>query len=120
MQTYRKHGRIIDGGTLEHTEQLAADRWLADTLAGNRSLLIVDTNEQADRLSAQIRAQLVRLGRVQEAGVPLGRQGTIAGLGDIVQGPPQRLGPLRLRREPVAARSTARSTASSTPATTAA
>jgi conjugative relaxase-like TrwC/TraI family protein len=86
LQVYRKHGRVIDGGSLEHTEQLAADRWLADTLAGKRSLLIVDTNEQADRLSAQIRAQLVQLGHVQEAGVPLDRQGTTAGVGDIVQG----------------------------------
>ena len=86
MQVYRKHGRIIDGGSLEHTEQLAADRWLADTLAGKRSLLIVDTNEQADRLSAQIRAQLVQLGRVHDAGVPLDRQATIAGVGDVVQG----------------------------------
>ena len=86
LQTYRKHGRIIDGGSLEHTEQLAADRWLADTLAGKRSLLIVDTNEQAATLSAQIRAKLVQLGRVHEAGVPLGRQDTIAGVGDVVQG----------------------------------
>ena len=85
LQTYRKHGRIIDGGTIEHTEHDAAQAWLADTLTGKRSLLIVDTNEQAARLSAQLRAQLVRLGKVEENGVPLGLQGTIAGDGDLVQ-----------------------------------
>jgi conjugative relaxase-like TrwC/TraI family protein len=86
LQDYRKHGRIIDGGPIERTEQLAADAWLADYLAGKRGLLIVDTNEQAAQLSAQIRAKLVRLGHVHEAGVPLGLQDTIAGVGDIVQG----------------------------------
>lgn len=85
LAIYRKHGRIIDGGPIERTEQHAARGWLADTLAGKRSLLIVDTNEQAARLSAQLRAELVRLGRVNEAGVPLGLQGTVAGAGDLVQ-----------------------------------
>jgi conjugative relaxase-like TrwC/TraI family protein len=82
---YFKHGRIIDGENIEHAQQLAARGWLADTLTGGRSLLIVDTNEQAERLSAQLRAELVRLGRVEEDGVPLGRQGTLAGVGDLVQ-----------------------------------
>ncbi len=36
-------------------------------------------------LSAQIRVDLVRLGRVAEDGVPLGLQDTTAGVGDIVQ-----------------------------------
>ena len=85
LQTYRKHGRIIDGGGIEHTERHAARAWLADTLAGRHALLIVDTNEQAAKLSAQLRADLVRLGRVQEQGVPLGLQGTVAGVGDLVQ-----------------------------------
>jgi hypothetical protein len=85
LTAYRKHGRIIDGGTIEHAEQSAARAWLGDTLAGQHSLLIVDTNEQAARLSAQVRADLVRLGRVEEHGVPLGLQGTVAGVGDLVQ-----------------------------------
>jgi AAA domain-containing protein len=82
---YHKHGRIVDGENIEHAHDLAARAWLADTLTGKRSLLIVDTNEQADRLSAALRAELVRLGRVDEDGVPLGRQGTLAGVGDLVQ-----------------------------------
>ncbi|MPZ67342.1 MAG: relaxase domain-containing protein [Pseudonocardiaceae bacterium] len=82
---YHKHGRLIDAGAIEQAETSAARAWLADTLAGRRSLLLVDTNEQAARLSAALRADLVRLGKVTEAGVPLGLQGTYAGVGDLVQ-----------------------------------
>ncbi len=82
---YHRRGRLVDVDTIEHAEQQAARAWLADTLAGKRSLLLVDTNEQAARLSAQIRAHLVALGRVTEQGVPLGLQGTYAGVGDLVQ-----------------------------------
>ena len=69
--------------------------------------------------SAALRAELVRLGRVAEHGVPLGLQGTYAGVGDLVAGPPQRLGPRRASRATAAARSTARPTASPPSATTA-
>ena len=86
LAEYHKHGRLIDGGAVEQTEQAAAKAWLADTLAGRHSLLIVDSNEQAARLSAQLRADLVRLGRVDEHAVPLGLQGTFAGRGDLIQG----------------------------------
>jgi hypothetical protein len=82
---YHKHGRLVDGGALEQAEASGARAWLADTLAGRHALLIVDSNEQAGRLSAQLRADLVRHGRVAEDGVPLGLQGTYAGQGDLVQ-----------------------------------
>lgn len=85
LQDYHRHGRLLDGGAVEQTEASAARAWLADTLAGHRSLLLVDTNEQAARLSAALRADLVRLGKVIEHGVPLGMQGTYAGIGDLVQ-----------------------------------
>ncbi|MFD1235879.1 MobF family relaxase [Pseudonocardia benzenivorans] len=85
LRDYFEQGRIVDAGTPEAAEQSAAAAWLADTLAGRRSLLLVDTNEQAATLSAQLRAVLVRLGRVAEDGVPLGLQGTYAGVGDLVQ-----------------------------------
>lgn len=84
LEEYRKRGRIVDGGTLEHAQQAAARAWLADTLAGRESVLIVDTNEQAAVVSAHLRAELVRLGRVVEDGVPLA-DGTTAGVGDLVQ-----------------------------------
>ncbi|MFD5090406.1 MobF family relaxase [Amycolatopsis thailandensis] len=82
---YHKHGRILDGGTREQAEATAGKAWLADTLSGKHSILIVDTNEQAAHLSAELRNELVRLGKVQESGVPLGMQGTYAGVGDLVQ-----------------------------------
>jgi hypothetical protein len=85
LAEYHRRGRVIDGGAAEQAEAGAARAWLADTLAGRHALLIVDTNEQAARISAQLRADLVRLGRVAEDGVPLGLQGTVAGVGDLVQ-----------------------------------
>jgi conjugative relaxase-like TrwC/TraI family protein len=85
LRQYHKHGRLIDGGSTEDAEASATRAWLADTLRGEHSLLIVDGNEQAARLSASIRAELVRLGKVSEDGVPLAAQGTYAGVGDVVQ-----------------------------------
>ncbi len=41
LDDYAKHGRLIDGGTIEETEAAAARAWLADTLAGKESLLTV-------------------------------------------------------------------------------
>ena len=88
VDEYAKHGRLVDAGTVEQAEQQAARVWLADTLAGRDALLIVGTNAAAARVSTQLRAELVRLGRVAEAGVPLGMpgwEGTVAGVGDLVQ-----------------------------------
>jgi AAA domain len=86
LGAYHRHGRLVDAGTIEQAERSAARGWLADTLTGKQSQLVVDTNEQAARISAQLRAELVRLGRVAEHGVPLRLQGTYAGVGDLVQG----------------------------------
>ncbi|MGD9986344.1 MobF family relaxase [Pseudonocardia sp.] len=85
LRDYFEQGRLVDAGTTDAAEQSAAAAWLADTLDGRRSLLLVDTNDQAAALSAQLRAELVRLGRVAEDGVPLELQGTNAGVGDLVQ-----------------------------------
>jgi hypothetical protein len=85
LDAYQRHGRLVDGGTAEQAETSAARAWLADTLAGRESLLLVSSNAAADRASAALRAELVTLGRVAEQGVELGRQGTVAGVGDLVQ-----------------------------------
>ncbi|WP_433291537.1 MobF family relaxase [Pseudonocardia sp. CA-142604] len=88
LAEYSKRGRLREGGTAEQTEAGASRAWLADTLAGKNSLLLVGTNEQAARVSAQLRAELVRLGRVQEHGVTLERegwQGITVGVGDRIQ-----------------------------------
>jgi len=85
LDAYDRHGRLIDGGTAEHAEAGAGRAWLADTLTGQESLLLVPTNEAAGRVSAALRADLVALGHVAENGVELGMQGTVAGVGDLVQ-----------------------------------
>ncbi|RZT89047.1 conjugative relaxase-like TrwC/TraI family protein [Pseudonocardia sediminis] len=85
LREYHQQGRLLDSGTRDQAENSAAQAWLADTLAGHRSLLLVDSNEEAARISSEIRTELVRLGRVEEAGVLLGLQGTVAGVGDLVE-----------------------------------
>ena len=84
LRDYHRHGRLLDAGRLEDAEASASRAWLADTLAGRRSLLVVDTNDQADRLNAALRRELVQLGRVDENGAFLGRDGNYAGVGDVI------------------------------------
>ena len=86
LTEYHKHGRLIDAGTIEAAEDSAASAWLADTLTGQHCLLTVNSNEQAARMSAKLRAEFVRLGLVDEVGgVPVGIQGNYAGVNDLVQ-----------------------------------
>jgi hypothetical protein len=86
LTEYHKHGRLLDCGTIEQAEDSAATAWLADTIAGKHSMLSVNSNDQAARLSAKLRAEFVRLGLVAEAGgVPVGVQGNYAGVNDLVQ-----------------------------------
>lgn len=82
---YAKHGRLRDGGAVEQAEAKARQAWLADTLQGKESLLVAQSNEAAARLSAALREELVALGRVSQECVALGMQGTVAGVGDMVQ-----------------------------------
>ncbi len=82
---YATHGRLVDGGAIEQAEAGAARSWLADTLSGKESLVVCASNEGAARVCAVLRAELVALGRVQEAGVALMMQGTFAGVGDLIQ-----------------------------------
>jgi len=88
VDEYAKHGRLVDAGTPEQAEAAASRAWLADTLNGRDALLVVGSNKAAARCSANLRAELVRLGRVQERGVPLGVaewDGVVAGVGDLIQ-----------------------------------
>ena len=82
---YQRHGRLVGAGTPDEAERAATRAWLADTLAGRQSVLLVPSNQQATRVNTALRAQLIELGRVQEAGVELGRDRTVAGVGDLVQ-----------------------------------
>ncbi|MGH3795640.1 MAG: MobF family relaxase [Pseudonocardiaceae bacterium] len=85
LHEYTKHGRIIDAGAAEQAEAQAARGWLADTLVNRESVVLVPTNDAAARVSASLRAELVSLGTVPEHGVPLTREGTVAGVGDLIQ-----------------------------------
>ncbi|MQA16132.1 MAG: AAA family ATPase [Pseudonocardiaceae bacterium] len=85
LDEYQRHGRLVDAGTAEQAETAAARTWLADTLAGHESLLLVSSNETAARACARLRARLVDLGHVEPEGMELARQGTVAGVGDLVQ-----------------------------------
>ncbi|MGD9525720.1 MAG: hypothetical protein AB7L91_16390 [Dehalococcoidia bacterium] len=83
LAEYTKHGRIVDGGTAEQAEAVVYRAWLADILDGRESLLMVYSNAAAARVSAALRAELVRLDRV-----PLGTdewKGVSVGVGDFVQ-----------------------------------
>lgn len=86
LDEYDKHGRIRAAGTQEQAASAAARAWLADTVAGKEALLVVGSNKDAYRVSAELRAELVRLGRVQADGVRMGMDQNTAGVGDLVQG----------------------------------
>ena len=84
---YEDRGRL-QAGTREQMQAAAVRGYLADTLAGKESLLIVGSNADAAQLSREIRAELIRYGRVEAA--PLARLGMRAdqvevSVGDVVQ-----------------------------------
>ncbi|MEU4390180.1 MobF family relaxase [Kribbella sp. NPDC023855] len=86
LMEYHKQGRIIDGGHIESAQRSAGDAWLADHLAGLHALLIVDTNVQAAEVSAQLRARLVELNKVDDRRtVDLHSTGNRVGAGDLIQ-----------------------------------
>lgn len=84
---YEDRGRLQDG-TREQMQAAAMRGYLADTLDGRESLLIVSSNEHAAQLSRDIRSELMRYGQV--AREPLTELGQRAGrvevsVGDQVQ-----------------------------------
>lgn len=85
LADYDRRGRVLDCGTVDHALADAARAWVGDTLQGQDSVIVTGTNEQAATASRLVRDQLVTLGRVAEHGVILGRDGNLAGVGDIVQ-----------------------------------
>jgi conjugative relaxase-like TrwC/TraI family protein len=90
LTEYELHGRLQGGGAEEMTER-AYQAWLTDFLDDKNPLLIAQDNAQVAELSARVRADLVRDGRVSEHGVVLrtGREDhgieTKAGVGDLIQ-----------------------------------
>jgi hypothetical protein len=84
-QEYARRGQLMDCGTIEQGAIDAALSYVADTLRGFESIIVTVSNEEAARTSMIVREELVTLGRVETHGVMLGRDGTIAGVGDVVQ-----------------------------------
>ena len=90
LEEYELHGRFR-GGSDEQMVERAYQAWLTDYLDGKTPLLIAQDNAQVAELSARVRADLVRAGRVSEDGVVLrtGREEhgieTKAGVGDLIQ-----------------------------------
>ncbi|MGW2749284.1 ATP-dependent DNA helicase, partial [Streptomyces sp. NPDC001450] len=85
LAAYEDRGRLR-GGTRQEMVEAAYQSWLADHMKGRTSLLIAPTNEQSDELAARARADLVRLGVVQDEGVELGQnRGLTVGVGDMIQ-----------------------------------
>ncbi|WP_298798302.1 MobF family relaxase [uncultured Pseudonocardia sp.] len=97
VDAYADHGRLRTG-TLEEMQAAATRGWLADTLAGKESLLIVGTNVHAAELSEQIREQLIELGRVSpDTLAEAGERRQEISVGDRVQA---RRNDYRLRVDP--------------------
>jgi conjugative relaxase-like TrwC/TraI family protein len=84
LDAYEVHGRLV-GGDEDQAVAAAMRGWLADTLTGKQSLLVVGSNEQAQQLSAQVRAELVRLGKVGPEVLAVGRDGNPIGVDDWIQ-----------------------------------
>lgn len=84
VREYDRHGRILDGGTPEDAAAMAGRAYVADRLAGKTSVIVTGTNEDAAKLSTGVRDRLIGLGLVEAEGVSLDRDGTTAGVGDVV------------------------------------
>ena len=84
VQAYADHGRLR-AGTAEDMTEAACRGWLADTLAGRESLLIVASNREAGQLSGQLHEQLVAYGRVSPEVIATDADGNPLGVGDRVQ-----------------------------------
>ncbi len=83
LAAYEEHGRL-QGGTEREMSDAAVRAYVADVVDGRQAVLVTPTNEMADELSSRIRAELVRLGRVEEGGALI-TGGNVAGRGDLIQ-----------------------------------
>ena len=84
LTTYDAHGRLLAYDSAEAALDAAAQAAVADRLSGRSVVVVTGTNEQAATVSANVRAQLVTLGLVEETGILLERDQVTAGIGDLV------------------------------------
>jgi hypothetical protein len=84
LRAYDARARIR-GGRQPQAQAEAVDLYLADYLLGRDVLLLAGTNEEAARLAAQVRAHLVKLGRVPARPEVILADGNGAATGDLVR-----------------------------------
>ena len=119
LRDYHRHGRLLDAGTVEQAEASAARGVAGRHPRRARSRCCWSTpTSRPPALSAQLRAELVRLGRVEEHGVPLACRAPSPGSVTSCR-PAATTGTSPGTRATAAGRSTARPTASPPSATTA-
>lgn len=84
VSEYDERGRLR-GGTVDQMQGEAMRAYLADTVAGLDSLLIVGSNDEAAQLSQSIREELISLGRVSEESIARLKDDTRLSVGDVIQ-----------------------------------
>jgi len=84
LLAYDRHGRLTQHDGIDAAQDVAACAAVADRLDGRSVVVIAGTNAQAGRIATGVRDQLVALGLVASDGVPLGRDGGTAGVGDLI------------------------------------
>ncbi|WP_143447891.1 MobF family relaxase [Kineosporia sp. R_H_3] len=82
---YDAHGRLIDAGREKDAIAAIARAAAADRLAGKDTVVITSSNEHAAQVAAAVRRHLADVGHVGKASILLDRDGTTAGVGDLVQ-----------------------------------
>src|SRR4051812_11990186 len=84
LADYDRHGRLVETPTMDDAIAAAARAAAADRIAGLDVVVTADTNDDAARIADAVREHLVVAGVVAADGVPLGRTGSLAGIGDEV------------------------------------
>jgi conjugative relaxase-like TrwC/TraI family protein len=84
LEVYERDGRLV-GGSIEDLTDTVVRAYLADTIAGHQSLLVVGSNSQATELSGRIHDELVRLGHIREQALATTRDGNSISVGDLIQ-----------------------------------
>lgn len=84
---YDARGRVVGCTSLDEAYDIAARNYVADTLAGKKSFIVVGSNDEAGEASSRVRNALVERGLVAERGVAIGKDNVqaVAGEGDILQ-----------------------------------
>ncbi|SCG15614.1 conjugative relaxase domain-containing protein, TrwC/TraI family [Micromonospora echinofusca] len=83
LADYDRHRRLIGGHRADLVDQMLT-RWLADTTAGRRSLILVDTNDEAADIAHRARTMLIAAGHVQRGPSVRLRDDNIASVGDVI------------------------------------